>query len=104
MPTAEKLKLSYVEYARREEASDIRHQFLNGEVFAMAGGTPEHAALVMSVGQQFVGLRGSPCRAFSPDLRVRTASGLGTYPDLAIVCGKVETDAEDPCSIKNPTL
>ena len=105
MATAEKLELSYAEYAKREAASDVRHEFIRGEVFAMAGGTIEHGALAVAItGILQAHLRNGPCRAFSADTKVRTRSGLGTYPDLTIVCGRVERDGEDEHSITNPTV
>lgn len=103
MGTAERLKMSYAEYAKREEIGEVKHQFLNGEVFAMAGGTREHGALAAAV-MAALGAAAGPCRAFSSDTRVRTPSGLSTYPDITVVCGKVEGPADDPCTVSNPTL
>jgi len=98
--------MTYAEYAAAESKSAIKHEWLNGEVFAMAGGTPEHAGLAASViGELRSALRGHPCRVFSSDLRVKAqATGLGTYPDASVVYNKLETDAEDPQSIVNPTV
>jgi len=98
--------LTYPQYVALEAESEIRHEFLNGEVFEMAGGTPEHGAVVIAVaGELRAGLRGRPCRVFSSDVRVRIrATGLTTYPDLSVVCGPLETDAEDKDAITNPVL
>jgi Uma2 family endonuclease len=99
-------RLTYVEYAAGEEASLRKHDYVQGAVFAMAGGTPEHAALVLAVGGSlYLQLRGKPCRAYSSDLRVRIkASDVGTYPDISVVCGEVVRDEEDPNSVLNPTV
>jgi Uma2 family endonuclease len=71
----------------------------------MAGGTPEHAALAAAaIGLLFAQLRGGNCRVFDSDLRVRTSSGLSTYPDVAVICGPSERDQEDPQAVTNPTL
>jgi Uma2 family endonuclease len=103
-------KLSYAEYVAREELSATKHEFIDGEIYAMSGGTPEHAALIGAVtvhlGSQ---LLGSPCRPFTTELRTRVRSDdagpdVGTYPDIAVVCGKVVRDVEDTNSIVNPTL
>ena len=99
-------KMTYAEYMACEEASVEKHEFLNGEVFAMAGGTPEHAALAaaftLALGKA---LGDRPCRLFSSDLRVRIqATGLTTYPDLSVACGKAEVDAEDSHALVNPVL
>lgn len=105
MHGAPKPRLSYGEYARREEVNEQRHEYLDGEVFAMAGGTLEHSALIAEVlrilGNQ---LEGRPCRAFESNARVRTSEIHGTYPDVTVVCGRVERDPEDPNTILNPTL
>jgi Uma2 family endonuclease len=99
-------RMSYAEYLVAEAKSDVRHEFLDGEVFAMAGGTPEHAALAVAIsGDLRVALRGKPCRVYSSDLRVRIeATGLTTYPDVSVVCGKLEISAQDPHAIVNPVV
>lgn len=68
-----------------------------GEILAMAGGTPEHAALAMAIGRQLGNqLEGRTCRVFSSDLRVRVlATGLTTYPDVTVICGPSERDPEN---------
>ncbi|MEO6603571.1 MAG: Uma2 family endonuclease, partial [Polyangiaceae bacterium] len=63
---------TFREYLELEEFANVKHEYFNGEIYAMAGGTPEHAALAMAIGSAFIaGLRGSTCRVFSSDLRVR---------------------------------
>src|ERR1700733_5505144 len=89
---------TFDEYIVLEEDSGVRHEFLGGQVWAMSGGSPEHAAVIMSVGALLTNaLRGKPCRTYSSDLRVRVqATGLGTYPDVTVICGQVELDPADP--------
>src|SRR5437764_10151593 len=79
---------SYEEYLALEEESPTRHEYFDGEIYAMAGGTPDHAALAAAIlgiiGQQLP--RG--CRAFTSDLRLRIpSSGLSTYPGGTVICG-----------------
>jgi Uma2 family endonuclease len=106
MMPAHKRTLTYAEYLAAEQVSSERHEFLDGEVYMMAGGTPEHAALSASViAMLLAGLRGRPCRVYTSDLRVRVlATGLTTYPDVSVVCGTLETDVDDPHAIINPVL
>jgi Uma2 family endonuclease len=106
MMPAQKQTMTYAEYLAAEEKSLEKHEFLDGEVYAMAGGTPDHAALAMAFGGELGNaLRDRPCRVFSSDLRVRIrATGLTTYPDVSVVCGKLETDAEDRHAVVNPLL
>ena len=98
--------MSYPEYLAAEAVSDVRHEFLNGEVWAMAGGTPEHAALAASmIGELRAALRGKPCRTYSADLRIRVPeTGLSTYPDVAVVCGELVTAAGDVHAAVNPVV
>ena len=103
---ARSLAVSYAEYLAAEEKSLEKHEFLAGSVYAMGGGTPEHAALVAAVlGELRSALCGRPCRVFSSDARVRVlATGLSTYPDVTVVCGKLETAADDAHAITNPVV
>ena len=85
-------RYTFAEYLDLEGAINVKHAFLDGEIYAMAGGTPRHAALTLAVGAALhAALRGGPCRAFSSDLRVRvTATGLATYPDVAVVVAGID--------------
>src|SRR6185503_12925135 len=98
--------MSYAQYLAAEQASAVRHEYLQGEVFAMAGGTPEHSALAKAVAVRLsVALDGKPCRVFGSDLRVRVeATDLSTYPDVTVVCGKLERSALDQNAVVNPVL
>jgi Uma2 family endonuclease len=99
-------RYTYANYLDLEAASNVKHEFLAGEIYGMAGGTPEHAALSVAVsGALLAQLRGGPCRVYSSDLRVRVlATGLATYPDVTVVCGEPERDPESPTTIVNPRL
>ncbi|MBI4956716.1 MAG: Uma2 family endonuclease [Myxococcales bacterium] len=97
---------SYAEYLARELETGLKHEFLHGQIFAMSGGTPEHARLIAAV-TMALGRLVDPkrCRVFTSDLKVRvTATGLATYPNVAVVCGEVAGDAEDSNAVVNPTL
>lgn len=98
--------VTYAEYLAREAASEVRHEFLRGDVWAMAGGTPTHARLCASVSGVIQGmLAGKPCVPYSSDLRVRVeVRDCSTYPDLTIVCGADQFAKDDPDAITNPTV
>jgi Uma2 family endonuclease len=100
-----RLHYSYAEYLALEEESSVRHEFLDGEIYAMAGGSPDHAALAAGL-IAILGPRLPPgCRAFTSDLRVRiAATGLSTYPDAAVICGRTVRSTEDPLAVVNPVL
>jgi Uma2 family endonuclease len=96
---------TYSEYLALEEESSVRHEFLNGEIYAMAGGSPDHAALAAALLGILRGQLPPSCRAFTSDLRVRIAqTGLTTYPDAAVICGRTQRAAEDPLAVVNPLL
>lgn len=95
---------SFAEYVAFEQTSNVKHEYLDGRIYAMAGGSPEHAALAAAVnGLLFGQLKAGPCRVYSSDLRVR-AGVLTTYPDVTVVCGQVERDPQDTNTALNPTL
>jgi Uma2 family endonuclease len=98
--------MTYDEYVTLEERSEEKHEFLRGEIVLMAGGTPEHAALAsaltIALGNA---LRGKPCRVFSSDLRIRVReTELTTYPDLTVVCGRIELASDDRHAVTNPIV
>jgi Uma2 family endonuclease len=99
-------RYSFADYLALEEASNTKHEFLGGEIYGMAGGTPEHAALSVAVSSLLrEQLKGGSCRVYSSDLRVRVlATGLATYPDVTVVCGELERDPESPTTVVNPRV
>lgn len=99
-------RYSYADYLALEAMANVKHEFLAGEIYGMAGGTPEHAALAVAVSSALLGqLRGGPCRVYSSDLRVRVlATGLTTYPDVTVVCGEPERDPESAVTVVNPIV
>ena len=106
MLPAPRHRYSFQEYLEIEELSPVRHEFYSGEIYAMAGGTPEHAAMAAAVTAALVRQLGSGrCRVYSSDLRVRVLStGLATYPDVTVVCGPSERDPQSSTHVTNPRL
>jgi Uma2 family endonuclease len=93
------------DYFLAEESSPLRHEYFRGEIFVMAGGTPEHNTIALNVAAAFHGaLTGSPCRAFGSDQRIATPSGLYTYPDVSVACGPLRLTNERLPSILNPVV
>lgn len=99
-------RYTYREYLALEEGANVRHEFLDGAIYARAGGTPEHAAICVNVSTALaVQLRGRGCRVHSSDLRVRAlASGLVTYPDVTVICARAEVDPEHRHTVTNPQV
>jgi Uma2 family endonuclease len=79
------------EYFLIEQMSTVRHEYFDGEIFAMAGGSRNHDRIANRVMLLFeAGLGDKPCEPFSGNMRIRTPSGLYTYPDASIVCGPAD--------------
>jgi Uma2 family endonuclease len=97
---------TYDEYLALDEASNVKLEYFGGDIYAMAGGTPEHAALCLQIGSSLnVQLEGKPCRVYGSDLCIRVlTTGLATYPDTSVVCGPLERDPEGKSTVLNPTL
>jgi Uma2 family endonuclease len=106
MTTARPLRsYSYDEYLHALEASHIKLEYIEGEIYAMAGGTPAHAQL----GARIIGLlqRSLPagCTVYSSDLKVFVEhSDLATFPDGSVICGPLQPAARDANAAVNPTI
>jgi Uma2 family endonuclease len=89
MATQPVTRITEEEYLRLERAATYKSEFINGEIFAMAGGTLWHARIAVNWGAHLVyKLRGGNCNVFSSDARVRTtASGSYVYADVSVTCG-----------------
>jgi Uma2 family endonuclease len=94
------------QYLVQERQAAFKSEFLRGEVFAMAGGSPMHSLITANfVGACWQSLTGKPCKVFSSDLRVKVkTSGLYTYPDASIVCGELQFDDTENDTVINPTV
>lgn len=96
---------TYAEYMTIESFSTVRHEYWDGQIYAMAGGTYEHAKIAAAaVATLYTQLRGTRCSVATSDPRVRTRSGLTTYADVTVVCGPSQHDAEDRLAITNPAV
>lgn len=107
MPAAaESRRMSYADYCERERSATTKHEYFRGEAFAMTGRTPQHSALAARVTALLTReLAGRPCRVFNSDLRVRIeATDLATYPDVSVVCDRLESAPHDELAIVNPSL
>jgi len=99
-------RYTYADYVAIERYSDIKHEFFEGEIYAMAGGSEEHSALAAE-GLRALGnaLGDRPCRVHTSDLRIYVESvGLATFPDGSVICGPLVQHPPSPESTAlNPT-
>ena len=106
MSTAPKLRHSPEEYLARERVSEGRHQYYQGEIFAMSGGNARHSRisinLVWRLSQR---LDGGRCEVYDKDMRIKVnTSGLYTYPDASVVCGTAEFEDDKRDTLLNPLV
>lgn len=100
-------RYTYADYVALEGQSSTKHEFLDGEIYAMAGGSEEHSALaaeVLRVLGNAIGQR--PCRVHTSDLRIYAAeAGLATFPDGSVICGPLEQHGPSPVATAlNPSI
>lgn len=96
---------SYREYLQLLELSSVKLEYCDGEIYAMAGGTPTHADLGASATRLLGNALLGRCRVSSSDLKVRVEeTDLTTFPDVTIVCGERHTSSIDANAVINPTL
>lgn len=95
----------YSDYLRSLEMSELKLEYCDGVIYAMAGGTPAHAQLSAAIIVALHRVLPRSCRLATSDMKVRIeASDLSTFPDVSVVCGPAATSTLDTHAITNPTL
>jgi Uma2 family endonuclease len=104
----EKRRYTVEEYLRMERVAQERHEYHDGEVLAMAGGSVEHSLIVSNfnrvLGNALVGNR---CRVYDSNLKVSIARTRSfVYPDISVICGQPQFDPSDPAhqTVTNPRV
>jgi Uma2 family endonuclease len=94
------------EYLATERVSEVRHEYFDGDVFAMTPAPSEHNLIGANVSCELSGaLRTKPCRVYGGNQRVKVAAtGLYTYPDVTVVCGGPEFDDDSRTTVLNPVV
>ena len=96
--------LTREDYFALEETAEVKHEYFQGQIFAMTGGTFNHSSIS---GNTFAALkarlRGKACQPMNSDMRVETPDGLITYPDIAVFCGKAQL-TNNQCALLNPIV
>jgi Uma2 family endonuclease len=99
-------RLTEAEYLEIERAAEFKSEFFDGEMFAMAGGTPQHSLIATNLAAEFQNrLKNHACTAYNTDLRIKVeATGLLTYPDLSVICGPLQFAEGTDDTVMNPTV
>jgi Uma2 family endonuclease len=95
------------DYLAMERDSEIKHEYFQGEIFAMAGASPEHVDIRSNAQYSLmdqIKQKKKSCKVHDQDMRVKTGSGLYTYPDISITCGKRLFNQDKPPTLLNPTV
>lgn len=96
--------MSEAEYLALEEKSRIKHEFMDGEIFAMAGATRRHNLAATNISTELsLQLRETDCEVYASDFRVKIREGHNVYPDVAVACDEIETEAND-MTLLNPIV
>lgn len=93
-------------YLELERASELKHEYYKGEVYAMSGASLPHNDIFHNVyGALTFFLKGKGCKPYGSDLRIHIPQNtLYTYPDISIICGKPETSDSFRDNIINPSV
>jgi len=107
LPARRHHRYTYEDYRALETTSPTKHEFLDGDIYAMAGGSEEHSALAAEIlrvlGNAVVD---GPYRVHTSDLRIYVqAVGLATFPDGAVICGPLDQHVPSPVATAlNPSV
>lgn len=95
------------EYFQFEEGSEVRHEYVSGELYAMSGATLRHSTLALNVGTRLHAAAGDgPCSVVMNDMRVQVAHDVYYYPDVVVICApmaQLDTVASEPCVVVEVT-
>ncbi len=98
-------KITEEQYLAIERAAEFRSEFVDGEMFAMAGASLAHSRIQQNLaGELYLALRGSGCEAHGSDLRIKVSNRMYTYPDVSVVCGKALLADEYQDNLLNPVV
>lgn len=98
--------ISPQEYLRLERQSEFKSEYVNGQIFAVTGASRKHNLITTNISSSLhTQLKGRPCEVYAVDMRVKVrATGLYTYPDVAVACGEPEFEDDFVDTLLNPTL
>jgi Uma2 family endonuclease len=97
------LPLGVSEYLRVEEASPVKHEYVAGQMFALAGATKRHNRITVNLVTRLdAAARGGQCRVYVADVKLRASEEVLYYPDVMVACGPAGGDPlieDSPCLV-----
>ena len=94
--------VTFEEYLELEKTSPVKHEFIHGQLFLMAGSSDRHNRLAGRLYARLLSAETESCRTFFADMKVCTPDGVGYYPDVLVICDEEDDDAyvkRKPCLI-----
>jgi Uma2 family endonuclease len=86
-------RVTVAQYLAIERDSPVRHEYLDGYMYAMAGGTQAHSIIEINAGTLLrQALRGGPCRVYSSNMKIRLGPERFVYPDVSVGCDPADRD------------
>ena len=106
MATAHRPRYTPEEYLELERAAEYKSEYIDGEIYALAGASPAHTRIIWNiVGELSPQLKGRPCHGYMTEMKVRvTPTKMYTYPDVVIVCGEEQFADDQHDVLINPTV
>ncbi len=106
MSVLTKSYVSVADYLALELSSEVRHEYENGEVREMPGGSEDHSTIGVNIKVSLrLALKDKPCGIHGGDLRIKIPhTGLYTYPDISVTCGERQFENAKRDSLLNPTI
>ena len=103
---AQRILLSEAEYLASEERSPIRHEYMGGELYAMAGGSQRHNRIALNAASALLSdLRSTPCQVFMSDVKLHVAhDNAYYYPDVMVACNEASPLAGEAQIVADPLL
>ena len=99
-------RLTPQDYLAWERRQETRHEFFDGEIFAMTGASREHNLVCLNIAASLhTQLRGKPCEVYNNDMRVKVSeTGMYTYPDIVAACAEPQFEDAEVDTLLNPVL
>ena len=106
MGQAEKALISKEDYLLYERAADTKHEYFQGEIFAMSGASFKHNRIsTNAIFSLRSSLKGKNCFPYGSDLRIHIPeNSLFTYPDISVICGEIESTDDKFDTATNPKV
>ncbi len=93
------------EYLAYEQETGIKHEYIDGEIYAMTGGTGRHGLIASNMGGAlYQRLRDNPCRAYSSDVKIHISNTKFVYPGVSVVCGEAQFADDEQSRLTNPVM